>query len=126
MKVKNLLENNPLSTKLIREWMFNKLATSINQDKNVPEEFKNYMISQGFNNEKLMIFIESNPRNLFDLFDENEIIIIIKYHDNFGFTWCVEEADEQEFYKTRKEAEWKAIETAFEILEQQLKSKEDE
>ena len=59
------------------------------------------------------------------MFDENNVIIIIKYHDNFGFTWAVEEADDQSFYKTRKESEIFAIEAAFEILEQQLTHKEN-
>jgi hypothetical protein len=69
--------------------------------------------------------IDGNPRMLFDVFDENDVIIIIKYHDNFGFTWAVEEADDQSFYKTRKEAELSAIEVAFEILENQLTPKEE-
>jgi len=84
------------------------------------------MMQEGVSNERLSILIDAQPRTLFDVFDENNVIVIIKYHDNFGFTWAVEEADEQQFYKTRKEAELFAIETAFEILENQLSPKEEQ
>jgi hypothetical protein len=119
-----LLENNPLSATLIREWFLEKMIESL-QTADVPDEFKNMMRETGVENDKLSIMIDGNPRMLFDVFDENDVIIIIKYHDNFGFTWAVEEADDQSFYKTRKEAELSAIEVAFEILENQLTPKEE-
>jgi len=119
-----LLENNPLSATLIREWFLEKMIESL-QTADVPDEFKNMMRDTGVENDKLSIMMDGNPRMLFDVFDENDVIIIIKYHDNFGFTWAVEEADDQSFYKTRKEAELSAIEVAFEILENQLTPKEE-
>jgi hypothetical protein len=125
MEALKLLEKYPLSTEVVREWFINKMVESVKGDDTVPEDFKNYMLEQGIPNDKLCIFIDSSPRSLFDVFDENNVIIIIKYHDNFGFTWAVEEADDQSFYKTRKESEIFAIETAFEILEQQLTHKEN-
>jgi hypothetical protein len=125
MEALKLLEKYPLSTEVVREWFINKMVESVKGDDTVPEDFKNYMLEQGIPNDKLCIFIDSSPRSLFDAFDENNVIIIIKYHDNFGFTWAVEEADDQSFYKTRKESEIFAIETAFEILEQQLTHKEN-
>jgi hypothetical protein len=125
MEALKLLEKYPLSTEVVREWFINKMVESVKGDDTVPEDFKNYMLEQGIPNDKLCIFIDSSPRSLFDVFDENNVIIIIKYHDNFGFTWAVEEADDQSFYKTRKESEIFAIEAAFEILEQQLTHKEN-
>jgi hypothetical protein len=125
METLKLLEKYPLSTEVVREWFINKMVESVKGDDTVPEDFKNYMLEQGIPNDKLCIFIDSSPRSLFDAFDENNVIIIIKYHDNFGFTWAVEEADDQSFYKTRKESEIFAIEAAFEILEQQLTHKEN-
>ena len=125
MEALKLLEKYPLSTEVVREWFINKMVESVKGDDTVPEDFKNYMLEQGIPNDKLCIFIDSSPRSLFDAFDENNVIIIIKYHDNFGFTWAVEEADDQSFYKTRKESEIFAIEAAFEILEQQLTHKEN-
>jgi hypothetical protein len=125
MEALKLLEKYPLSTEVVREWFINKMVESVKGDDTVPEDFKNYMLEQGIPNDKLCIFIDSSPRSLFDVFDENNVIIIIKYHENFGFTWAVEEADDQSFYKTRKESEIFAIEAAFEILEQQLTHKEN-
>jgi hypothetical protein len=120
MKTNELLEKHPLTTEVIRKWFFNQMIKSIEIAEDVPEEFKQAMMQEGVSNERLSILIDAQPRTLFDVFDENNIIIVIKYHDNFGFTWAVEEADEQSFYKTRREAESFAIEAAFEILEQRL------
>lgn len=121
-----LLKQYPLSSNVIKEWFFNKLVESIKYDDTVPEEFKEYMLNQGIAEDKLSIFIDNNPRGLFDLFDENNIIIIIGYHENFGFNYSVcEDENQQRYYKTRKEAEQFAIEVAFEILEQDLKQKQN-
>jgi small-conductance mechanosensitive channel len=126
MKAIELLEKHPLSAKLVRDWFMERMIESVRGDETVPEDFKNFMLEQGIENDKLSIMIDGNPRILFDVFDENNVIVIIKYHENFGFTWAVEEADEQSFYKTRKEAELSAIEIAFDILENQLKSESDD
>jgi hypothetical protein len=120
MKAIEILEKNPESAKLIIKWFFNKMIESLNVG-SVDEEFRNFMREQALDNDKIATMIDANPRMLFDVFDENDVIIIIKYHANFGFTWAVEEADDQSFYKTRKEAELSAIEVAFDILENKLK-----
>jgi hypothetical protein len=120
MKSIELLEKYPLSTEVVRQWFFNEMMRSNEVAEDVPEEFKKAMVEEAISNDRLAIFIDAQPRGLFDVFDDNNIIIVIKYHDNFGFTWAVEEADEQSFYKTRREAESFAIEAAFEILEQRL------
>lgn len=119
MKGLEILQKYPHSADVVRKWLFDKMMESM-QDDSVPEDFKQAMMNEAVTNERLAVFIDTNPRMLFDVFDENDIIIIIKYHDNFGFTWAVEEADDQSFYKTRKEAEISAIEVAFEILENKL------
>ena len=120
MKAIELLKKYPLTTEVVRDWFIVKMMESVNEDNDVPEDFKKFMIDQGVPNDRLCVFIDANPRSLFDVFDENDVIIIIKYHDNFGFTWAVEEADDQSFYKTRKEAELSSIESAFDILENKL------
>jgi hypothetical protein len=123
MKGLELLEKHPLAANIVRDWFMNQMLESF-KDETVPEGFKQYMLEQGIDNDKVGTLIDVNPRNLLDVFDENDIIIIIKYHDNFGFTWAVEEADDQSFYKTRKEAELFAVEAAFEILENKLTPEE--
>jgi len=125
MNALQLLEKYSQSAELIREWFFNRMAESID-DSLVPEDFKKSMMEEAVTNERLAIMIDANPRMLFDVFDANDVIIIIKYHDNFGFTWAVEEADDQSFYKTRKEAELFAVEAAFDMLENKLKPASDD
>ena len=125
MKGLELLENYPYAAVVVRAWFLERMIESL-EDENVPDDFKNFMREQGIDNDKLGVMIDANPRMLFDVFDENDVIIIIKYHDNFGFSWAVEEADDQSFYKTRKEAEAFAIEVAFDILENQLKPVSDD
>jgi hypothetical protein len=104
---------------VIKDWFHQKMIESF-KDPEIAEEFKEFVLEQGMELDKLALLINSNPRMLFDVFDENDIIILIKYHDNFGWSFVVEESDDQSFYKTRKEAELFAIEAAFEILEEQL------
>ena len=120
MKAIDLLEKYPLSAKIVREWFLNQMLESF-KDEIAPEEFKQYMLEQVVENANVAVLMDVNPRMLLDVFDENDVIIIIKYHDNFGFTWAVEEADDQSFYKTRKEAELSSIEIAFDVLENKLK-----
>ena len=114
-----MLEKYPLAAKVVKDWVMVQMLESF-KDETVPEGFKDFMLEQGVEDDKVGVMIDANPRFLFDVFDENNVIILITYHDNFGFTWAVEEADQQDFYKTRKESERFAIEAAFEILENEL------
>jgi hypothetical protein len=118
-----ILNKYPAASEVIRNWFTEQMIESLNTE-SIPDDFKEMLRKEKFDNEKLSNVLKHQPRSLFDVFDENDIIILIKYHDNFGFTWVVEEADEQTFYKTRKEAEYFAIEAAFEILEQKLNPNE--
>jgi hypothetical protein len=123
MKGIELLENNPLSATLIREWFLEKMLESLDTA-SVPDDFKEMMRSAGIENDKIATLIDVNPRMLLDVFDNNDIIIVIGFHANIGFTWHVDDISHQLGYNTRKEAEISAIITEFGILEQQLTSKE--
>jgi hypothetical protein len=90
MKSIELLKKYPLSTEVVREWFIQKMIESVKGDTTVPEDFKNFMIEQGIPNDTLCIFIDSNPRSLFDVFDENNIRIHIVVGsdvsaDNYSF-----------------------------------------
>ena len=115
-----ILEKYPYTAQVIRDWFLEQMIESF-KDETVPDEFKDFMRQQGVENDKVGKMIDVNPRMLFDVFDENDIMIIIGYHENFGFNYAVcEDEDQQRYYKTRKEAESSAIEVAFEILEETL------
>lgn len=120
MNSRKLLEKNPLSANVIKEWFLNKLLESIKRDDTVPQDFKDYVLAEGINDEKVAIFIDSSPRGLFDLFDEYNIVIETLLYPNREFTIKIGNEATTNSWKTRKEAEIFAIEAAFELLEQKL------
>ena len=93
------------------------------KDESVPDGFKNYMRDQGVENDKVGVMIDINPRMLLDVFDNNQVFIQINVFNIFSYS--INEGDVTSgSWKTRKEAEKAAIETAFNILENKLTSTE--
>ena len=123
-----LLNKYPESAKIIRAWFLEKMIESL-QTSDVPDDFKNMMKQTGIENDKLAIMIDSNPRMLFDVFDDNDVIIQIIpiKEDKVKYLSRVDQFetpyDFTRPYFTRKEAELAAIEKAFEILEERLGEK---
>jgi len=119
-----LLEKYPLTAQIIRDWFMKSMLESF-KDENVPEEFKQFMLEQGIENDKVSKLIDVNVRILFDVFDENEVFIFIQYMDvkdnvEFFCTFRNVDTNPVKLFKTRKEAEHAAIEKAFELLEEKL------
>ena len=118
MKGLEILQKYPHSADVVRKWLFNRMVESM-QDDSVPEDFKQAMMNEAVTNERLAVFIDTNPRMLFDVFDDNEIYIAITTPPD----WCWEISPghtENSVCRSRKEAEHAAIEKAFEILEEKL------
>ena len=113
-----ILEKYPLSAKLVRDWFMKSMLESFN-DEEVPEEFKQYMLEQGIENDKVGKLIDVNVRILFDVFDENEIFISVNVTDK-KFTYRIDNLVNPTEYSTRKECELISITRAFEILENKL------
>ena len=131
MKAIELLEKYPLSTEVVRDWFIRRMMESVNNDNDVPEDFKKFMIEEGIPNDRLCIFIDANPRSLFDVFDENDIHISTTYGDhnyennNLGeLHYCatINNCETVIYCLRRKDAEISAIEAAFELLENKLTS----
>ena len=122
MKGIELLETYPKAAGVIKEFYNNKLIDSMNDSsERVSEEFKEMLKQQSFDNEYVATFIDSNPRFLFDVFDINEIYIQITVDlENKCFRYSFDGLIESNDYLTRKEAEARSIETAFEILNNKL------
>jgi hypothetical protein len=123
MKGLELLEKHPLAANVVRDWFMNQMLESF-KDETVPEGFKQYMLEQGIDNDKVGTLIDVNPRNLLDVFDENNIIIETSLYPNGEFTIKIGNEATTNSWKTRKEAELFAVEAAFEILEKQLTPEE--
>ena len=113
-----LLEDYPNATEVVREWFMEQMIESF-KDQNVPEEFKEFMRQQGIDNDKLIKVIESNPRVLFDVFDDNGLIINVIHVGN-GFSWNVADAKSIKLYSSRKNAEVDAVEITFKMLDEKL------
>lgn len=120
-----LLEKYPLSGKIVSDWVMSQMLESFKDD-SVPEDFKNYMLQQGVDNDKLAVMIDAQPRSLFDVFDVNDIIIETSLYPNGEFTIKIGNQATTNSWKTRKEAELFAIEAAFDILENNLSPKIEE
>jgi hypothetical protein len=124
-----LLEKYPLAAKVVKDWFMKSMLESF-KDENVPEEFKQYMLDQGIEDDKVGKLIDVNVRILFDVFDENDIIIyfmIFSSPEGVRFSAAIHIGHNEEVpnpigkqYNTRKEAEHAAVEKAFEILETKL------
>jgi hypothetical protein len=126
MKAIELLKKYPLTTEVVRDWFIAKMMESVNEDNDVPEDFKKFMIDQGVPNDRLCVFIDANPRSLFDVFDENDLFIEIFMYPDVTFTCKIGNEATTNSWKTRKEAEMFAIEAAFDILENKLKPVSDD
>ena len=126
MKAIELLKKYPLTTEVVRDWFIVKMMESVNEDNDVPEDFKKFMIDQGVPNDRLCVFIDANPRSLFDVFDENDLFIEIFMYPDVTFTCKIGNEATTNSWKTRKEAEMFAIEAAFDILENKLKPVSDD
>lgn len=126
MKALDLLEKYPEAAAVINEFYRSKMIDSLNTE-DVPEDFKELVKQQEFDNEYIAKFIDGNPRMLFDVFDDNElhVEILVMYSDRPSiFTYTVVEGDlihsQPTKYNSRIEAEKVAIETAFQILNEKL------
>lgn len=113
-----LLEKYPYATDVIKEWFMGKMIESF-KDQSVPQDFKDFMKSQGIPNDQLVKILEGNPRVLFDVFDDNNVIINI-LHDKDMFFWDVNSVKGVDPYSSRKAAEMVAVERAFQILDDKL------
>ena len=125
MKGLELIVKYPLAGKKVKEWFFKSMLESFKDD-SVPDEFKEFMLEQGIEDDKVGTLIDVNPRTLFDVFDENNIVIETLLYPSKEFTVIIGRQATTNSWKTRKEAELFAVEAAFEILENQLSPKEEE
>ena len=118
-----ILNKYPTASEVIRDWFTEQMIESLNTD-SFPDDFKEMLRKEKFDNEKLSNVLKHQPRSLFDVFDDNEIVIETLVYPNGEFTIKIGAKGTTHSWKTRKEAEYFAIEAAFEILEQKLNPNE--
>lgn len=117
-----LLETYPKAAVAIKEFYYGKMIESLQEDNEIPQEFKDMVKAQQFDSEYIATFIDNNPRFLFDIFDANNILIQISIDiENNCFRWSFDGGRvESNDYASRKEAEASAVEEAFKILNEKL------
>lgn len=120
----DILEKYPHATEVVREWFIAKMEESI-KDQTLPDNFKSFMREQGLPNDKLIKLIDVNPRVLFDVFDNNEVIVNTAHRSGL-WSWSVNETKSANYYPSRKVAEKEGVECAFQILNQKLNITEDD
>ena len=128
MKALDLLEKFPKAADAIKEFYYGKMIESMSEDSSIPDDFKEMIRSQAFDNEYIATFIDTNPRFLFDLMDANDIIVHtpsvwVEGAVQFGYTIERKDVDTMgsfETYPYRNIAEGIAMETAIEYLNNQL------
>ena len=118
MTTNELLDLYPIATEVVRDWFMDKMAESF-KNQELPDNFKNLMREQGIPNDKLIKLIEVNPRVLFDVFDDNGVIINV-VHSNSVFSWDVNTVKSLDSYSSRREAESASVQRAFQILHDKL------
>ena len=120
MKGIELLEQHPKSGKLICSYYLEIMIESL-KDEGLPEDFKESIREQGIDNEKIGAILDGNPRNLFDFFDSHNMYITVTCFSDGSFSYSIiadiGTSGTSEVYKTRKEADKNAVETAIKQLE---------
>ena len=123
MKAIDLLQTYPKAAEVIREWFFNQMVSSLKEDPTIPEDYRKAMIAEGVTDERLAVFIDVQPRALFDVFDENNIHINIATVTNeidTRFVGSINRYEEKYYCFERKALEAIVIEESFKILDQNL------
>jgi len=122
MKAIELLETYPKAATVIKEFYYEKMINSLQEDNDIPQEFKDMIKAQQFDSEYIATFIDNNPRFLFDIFDANDVYIQITVdleNNCFRYSFDGGQVESNDFL-TRIAAETRSIEAAFEILNEKL------
>jgi hypothetical protein len=126
MKGLEILEKYKLCAKELGTYYTKKLITSIEDHKDdLPEDFKEFLVQQGIDNDKIASFIDANPHALFYMFDEQNMIIEIFHDQEKGFSYKFEGIVSSTYWKTRKEAEMNSLLVCFDLLESMLSNQKD-
>lgn len=115
-----LLNKYPKAAVVVRAYFLNIMIDSLNTD-NLPEDFKDHVRTQGISDDMLNKVLEKAPRNLFDVFDDNDVFINVTFnHQDRIFSYSVNEEINSQNYIFRKAAEQDAIANAFLTLNKKL------
>ena len=98
------LNDYPVATEIIREHFLKKMKQSLDED-DVSEEFKIQMLQRGVPDETIVQIIENTPRLLFDVMDENNILISFEANKELGYRCKINENNWDKWHSDRTTAE---------------------
>jgi hypothetical protein len=124
MKGLELLKKYPKAGKVIKAWYLEKMLESfkeVNNKDDVPQDFiDSFKAINSIKDEEVAPMVDASPSALFHLFDINDIFIQINIGKGI-FSYNINEGDViAGGWNTRKEADFSAVEQAFEILDKKL------
>ena len=123
-----LLNESKFAKPVILNWFKQQMLNSFQGTELTKEQIEQY-IEDTLAEKTFVELININPRMMFDVFDENEIYIFIKYMNepkNIGFFHTIKDGQSIIAYlkDTRKEAELSGIIEATKILNNKLEQLE--
>lgn len=117
-----LLQKYPAAGELIKQWFLEKMLDGLNTD-SLPDDFKEFVKQMGIDDERVGTIIDANPRNLFDILDDNNIYVQIT-RQNGVWGWIITNnllTEGDKGYTSRRQAEGLAVEKAIQLLNENLK-----
>ncbi len=130
MTGKEILDANPKAASLIHDYYLNRMLDALEDDK-FPKNFKDFARERGLPFDNIIAMVETNPRQLIDFFDDEDIYInVTRYVASIdGKPYCILDHNStvksKEVFETRKEAELEGVKLAIELLEKKLNSLEE-
>lgn len=117
-----LLKENPKAAKVMHDYY---VELMIESSRELPSHFRDFVKEQGLEMSNIASMMETAPRNLFDVFDQQEIIISVTYDRKSNkFCYFINESKDKQKFDTRKEADKSAVQSAILVLEEKLNSLE--
>lgn len=114
------LDNYPKTAYLLQDYYTTKMLASIDTA-NVPEEFKETMRKEGVSMDKIEILVNSNPRHLFEFFDDRSMYINVSASSTGTFTYSIigetATTGNNDVFMSRRSADGAAVEEAIRQLE---------
>jgi len=122
MEAKELLEQHPKTTSLLREWWMRKVKEALDTS-GISDEYREMVEATPVDDVQIERTIDGNPHTLFEFFDENGIYIEQSIFRGDGITYSCfigEDTYPCNEFDIRRKAERDIINDAFEMLEEKL------
>lgn len=116
MKGVELIEQYPKAGEIVLQWFKGKMQAALSEADDLTDSLKESFAEYTVSKDHMGLMIDTNPRMLFDVFDENSIFIEI--YKKTLFSYSINEGEVVAgAWSIRKEAETSAIEQAFILLD---------